>query len=151
MNRPEPHELQLALLISKIDSPTASAAAKLLALEVLALQADRAWCGTNHGNNMCPVGLQKVRELQAERQNMIDALGVGEDIEHGRDVIEACEALRQSIRLALDDLYTKNETIERVEALLSSWNAENGTMPNRYPRQWDDCATDLHTALKGPQ
>lgn len=67
MNRPEPHELQLALLISKIDSPTASAAAKLLALEVLALQADRAWCGTNHGNNMCPVGLQKVRELQAER------------------------------------------------------------------------------------
>lgn len=65
MNRPEPNELQLALLISKIDSPTASAAAKLLALEVLALQADRAWCGTNHGNNMCPVGLQKVRELQA--------------------------------------------------------------------------------------
>lgn len=29
------------------------------------LREERAWCGTNHGNNMCPVGLQKVRELQA--------------------------------------------------------------------------------------
>jgi hypothetical protein len=41
MERPTPEELELALMITKLDSPTASGAAKLLHLEVRALQADR--------------------------------------------------------------------------------------------------------------
>ncbi len=37
-----------------------------LKTEVERLREEREWCGTNHGNNMCPVGLTCVRKLQAE-------------------------------------------------------------------------------------
>lgn len=120
MDRPTTKEVDLALLISQLDSCTASNAAKLLALEV--------------------------RALREEHQSMIDSLGIGADVDHGRDVIEACDALRQSIRVALDDLYNKNETLERVEALPAFWRDNYGT---DYEMHKGDCANDLEAALKG--
>lgn len=38
--------------------------------------------------------------------------------------------------------------IARVEAVLEKWNEEDGIMPNRYVRDWSDCASDLHSALR---
>lgn len=88
----------------------------------------------------------EVRALREEHQSMIDSLGIGADVDHGRDVIEACDALRQSIRVALDDLYNKNETLERVEALPAFWRDNYGT---DYEMHKGDCANDLEAALKG--
>ncbi len=63
-----------------------------LKTEVERLREEREWCGTNHGNNMCPVGVTCVRKLQAEVERL------REDAEFRSEITKA--AMESQGRLA---------------------------------------------------
>jgi hypothetical protein len=106
-----------------------------LADEVRALREEREWCGTNHGNNMCPVGLQKVRELQAENAKLRADL---ETVKHDRTDWAILAGQRAA-------------TIARVEALPAKWRQEELTRHDSWhdAHSGDTCADELDAALKG--
>lgn len=141
MDRPTSTEVDLALMISRLDSPTASNAAKLLALEVRALQAEQ-----QEAHDKLVGAESELRELREEMEGWKEEAGDAEELR--AEVASRKGWPCSSCGFACSDIDDREElraTITRVKALVPKWMDYvvygSGGVP--------DCAKDLEDVLKG--
>lgn len=134
MERPSKQEVDLCLMISQLDSETASNAAKLLALEVRALRNDRDIHSCGGGPTPCGGCCECMRQQFPDWATL--------EVEVAR--------LRAQVKTMTELFELAGKKIDRLHAATESWRAEE-----RRAGEWETaldglvCADHVDEILKG--
>jgi hypothetical protein len=143
MERPTKTEVDLALLISQLDSPTASNAAKLLALEVKALREDLTECEAEF---RAPLRA----ELEASRANTRKvlksiALLLGIDAQKTADALNEWETEMPKLRATIARVESLTDDVDAKYSLVDDNSCDEHAGTTRLFLLLDD----VRAALKG--